>query len=258
VLAATFNMMIERIRDAQATLLRQERLAVLGQLTATVSHEIRNPLGTIRTSIFLIGQATRGKALGIEAGLARIHRSVDRCDRIITDLLDYSRVRPLRPQDTDVDAWLAALLDEQEDRPQVELIRQLSAGVSVPLDRERFRRCIVNLLTNACQAMEPGGGQLTVATGCQDGRVLVHVCDTGCGIPPDQLEKVFEPLYSTKSFGVGLGLTIVRQVVQQHQGGMTVASEPGRGTTFTVWLPLHAPTPDDSADHLTNHEGAHE
>jgi signal transduction histidine kinase len=238
VLAATFNETIQRIQDAQAVLMRQERLAALGQLTATVSHEIRNPLGTIRTSFFIISQRLRGKGLEIEATLDRIERSITRCDAIIADLLDFGRSRAPQRETTDGDQWLATVLDEYEAPRGVTLTRDLAAATTLPLDRERFRRCMINLLTNACQAMEGASGRLSVASRTEDHRWVVRIGDTGCGISPEQLSKIFEPLYSTKNFGAGLGLAIVKQIVDQHQGSIEVESQTGRGTTVTVRLPV--------------------
>jgi signal transduction histidine kinase len=238
MLAATFNDMIQRIQDWQQALVRQERMAALGHLTATVSHEIRNPLGTIRTSLFVVSQRIRGKGLGVEAALDRMERSIARCDAIIVELLDFGRIRPLDRETTDADSWLAALLDEQDIPPHVTVTRDLASGVRLPLDRERLRRCLVNLLTNASHAMEPAGGRLVVASRAEDSRLVVRVSDTGCGISPGHLQKIFEPLYSTKTFGVGLGLAIVKQIVDQHEGTIEVESQPGHGTTFTVRLPI--------------------
>jgi len=238
VLTGAFNAMIERIRRSQEALVRQERLAALGQLTATVSHELRNPLGTIRTSLFVLAQRLRGKELDVEQILERIERSVTRCNVIISDLLDYSRARPLELEPTDVDAWLEVLLSEQEVPAGITMQRDLASGVRLELDRERFCRCVINVIHNACQAMQPDGGTLCVSSRRQDGRLVIRVSDTGCGIPADQLPQVFEPLYSTKSFGVGLGLCIVKQVVEQHGGGVDIKSQSGRGTTVTLWLPI--------------------
>ncbi len=236
-LARTFNDMVQRIADWQEALVRQERLAALGQLTATVSHELRNPLGAIRVSFFVIQQRLGGKGLGVEPALERIERSITRCENIIGDLLDFSHPRTMQRQPIEIDPWLASLLDEYELPGHVELCRRLAAAATVSLDQEHFRRCVLNLLNNACQAMPDSTGRLTVATGVEDGRVAVRVTDTGCGIAGEELEKIFEPLYSTKSFGVGLGLPVIKQIVAGHGGSVEVQSQPGRGTTFTLWLP---------------------
>ena len=243
--------MVQRIQDWQEAMVRQERLTTLGQVTATVSHELRNPLGAIRISFFVVAQRLRGKDTGIEPALERIERSIARCENIINDLLDFSRERPMQQQPTEIDPWLASLLDEYELPAHVVLCRQLAAAASVALDRERFRRCLLNVLNNACQAMDSGGGRMTVASGVEDGQVAIRVTDTGCGIPADQLDKIFEPLYSTKSFGIGLGLPIIKQIVGGHKGSVDVQSQPGRGTTFTLRLPL-----DSAPAKEHNHEQA--
>ena len=246
-LARTFNDMVQRIADWQEALVRQERLAALGQLTATVSHELRNPLGAIRVSFFVIQQRLGGKGLGVEPALERIERSITRCENIIGDLLDFSHPRTMQRQPIEIDPWLASLLDEYELPGHVELCRRLAAAATVSLDQEHFRRCVLNLLNNACQAMPDSTGRLTVATGVEDGRVAVRVTDTGCGIAAEELERIFEPLYSTKSFGVGLGLPVIKQIVAGHGGSVEVQSQPGRGTTFTLWLPAE-PHPGDCPD----------
>ena len=220
----------------------------LGQLIATVGHELRNPLGTIRTSLFFVAQRLRGKELGVEAALERMERGIVRCDAIVSDLLDYSGNRPIDPRPTELDPWLAALLDEYELPSNVVLERQLNSAAVVALGQERFRRCMLNLLNNACQAIEGPEGRVTVATSVENSRVSIRVADTGCGIAADMLEKIFEPLYSTKSFGVGLGLPIIRQIVDRHGGTVEVQSQVGRGTTFTVWLPAAAPSQAEKND----------
>ena len=118
-------------------------------------------------------------------------------------------------------------------------------GVIVELDRDHFRRAVINVFENACQAMteeaggERGRGQtLTLRTRPKDGRVEVAVRDTGPGIPSEVLDRIYEPLFSTKGFGTGLGLTVVKQIMEQHRGGVEIASEPGRGTEVALWLPL--------------------
>jgi signal transduction histidine kinase len=238
MLAGTFNEMVQRIQDWEEVMVRQERLAALGQLIATVSHELRNPLGTIRTSFFVIAKQIRAAELGVTPALDRIDRSITRCDGIISDLLDYSSNQPVQTKPTEIDPWLASTLDEYETPPQIELCRNLAAGVTIPLDPDRFHRCMLNLLSNACESIESGKGRVTVASCVEDGHVAIRVADTGCGIPADQIHKIFEPLYSTKSFGVGLGVPIIKQIVDRHNGSIEVESQPGRGTTFVVRLPL--------------------
>jgi PAS domain S-box-containing protein len=234
------------LHAAQEELVRKERLATLGQLTGTVSHELRNPLGAMRTSLAAIKRLAVGDDPMLTRSVEIADNSVTRCDNIIRDLLDYSRVRTLAPEPTALDRWLESLLDEYQMPPGIELRRDLDAGAELALDRDRLRQVVINLLDNACQAMTPededaaGEGErlMTVATRVADARVELSVSDTGPGIPPEEVEKVFEPLYSTKAFGVGLGLPLVRQILEQHDGGIEVGRTGEGGARFVLWLPF--------------------
>jgi signal transduction histidine kinase len=232
------------LKAAQAELLRQERLATLGQLTATVSHEIRNPLATIRASAFAIDGKTRDKDLGLEPALDRIQRNITRCDNIISELLDYTRMPGLNLQLIHIDHWLHQVLDEQTLPEGITLSRKLTAGVEISLDPERFRRVIINLVDNACQAMLELSQSndkplvLSIQSEVVGQQLRISISDTGPGIPPDVMSHIFTPLYSTKGFGVGLGLSVVQEIVKQHKGKIEITSEVGQGTQATLWLPL--------------------
>ncbi len=240
------------LRAAQDDLLRAERLAMLGRLTATVSHELRNPLGIIRTSASVLREGLKEEASRAWRSLGRIERSIIRCDRIIDELLDFTHISALEPEPTPVDAWLEETLKEQELPSRITLYRDLGLGdMTVPFDKDRFRRAIINVFDNACQAMIGKGPEdaqtkecvLTVRTQERNGRVVVTFEDTGPGIPPAGCERVFEPLYSTKSFGVGLGLPVVKQIMEQHGGGIEIESGQGRGTQVRLWLPIRQSGP---------------
>ncbi len=234
------------LRDAQEHLLRQERLATLGQITATVSHELRNPMATIRNSVFAIGEKTKDSGLGLERLLERTERNILRCDRIIGELLDYTRTNTVVPKQTPLDPWLEDVMAELTPPQGITLQTELNAhGVEPAFDAERLRRAVINVFDNACQAMvdwpedlaRPETLALTVGTSSSSGRAEMRFVDTGPGMPTEVLEKVFEPLFSTKGFGVGLGMPTVKQIMEQHGGGIEVASEAGRGTTIVLWLP---------------------
>lgn len=232
--------------ETQEELLRKERLATLGQLTATVSHELRNPLGTIRTTVATIGDKIRDLGLGLERPLGRIERNILRCDAIIGDLLDYSRTRKLAYMTVPLDAQLEEMVKEHSLPQGVTLRLDLASGARVEVDLERFRRVLINLLDNACQAMveEADGGPktgdrtITLRSRSAAERVEVSISDTGPGMPAAVLAKAFEPLFSTRSFGVGLGLPMVRQIIEQHGGGVKIANMDGGGTEVSLWLPL--------------------
>jgi signal transduction histidine kinase/DNA-binding LacI/PurR family transcriptional regulator len=251
------DLVAERTREleeAQAELVRQERLSALGQLTATVAHEIRNPLGTVRTAVFSVGDAIeRDEMHRVERALHLAERNIVRCDGIITELLDYTRDQVLQTSPTQIDTWLNGLLNEaleQRAIPEsITLVTEFHSGAKVLIDSERFRRVIVNVLNNAVDAMREKGpferkNQLTVSTQVIDGRLEIVISDTGCGIPDENMDRIFEPLFSTKSFGVGLGLSIVKSIMEQHGGGVEIDTQVGVGTSVALWLPMASDAED--------------
>jgi PAS domain S-box-containing protein len=234
------------LRLIQGELLRTERLSTLGQFTATVAHELRNPLSAIRNTAFTIAETAAARGLKIDRPLARLERSIARWDRLIAELLEYTRVRELKCVSVPLDEWLGEVLDEQKLPVDVTLKRNFAAAdIQASLDPERLRRVVINLVENASQALTEvqvaaGGPErvLTVSTREAGGTVLLRFDDTGPGIAADVLPKVFDPLFSTRSFGTGLGLPTVRQIVEQHGGTVEIASEVGHGTSVLVTLPV--------------------
>lgn len=234
------------LRAAQEQLLRSERLAALGQLTATVSHELRNPLGTIRSSAFVVRERVgAGKEEALSRALDRIERNVERCDRIIDELLEFTRERPLAAQSLVFDDWLSEILDGLSLPEGVLRRLDLGCGANVAsFDPEGLRRCVINIHENAAHALTAKRAKtadakliLTVRTCVTAERLELHVADTGVGIKPGVLPRIFEPLFSTKGFGVGLGLVIVRKIMQRHAGDIEVSSVEGEGTQVLLWLP---------------------
>src|SRR5579863_6285677 len=242
---------IERARlAAEAELLKSERLSVLGKLTATVAHELRNPLSAIRNTLFTIKELATSAGIKFERPISRMERSIERCDRIISDLLEYTRNRELNRTSIRFDRWVAELLAEQKFSPPVVLAAEFGAADAVALfDPDRVRRVIINLVENAAQALAelPSDREkrITVRTGAAHGELMLVIEDTGPGIQPENLACIFEPLFSTKSFGTGLGLPTVKQIVNQHGGTIAVDSEVGRGTCVAVRLPLQAAAMDE-------------
>lgn len=231
------------LQKAQGELVEKERLAVLGQLTATVSHEIRNPLGTVANSLYLIREVLDQNCLAkVERPLALADRSVQRCDGIISELLDFTRQRELRSEPLQIDVWLAGVLEELVWPPGVKCIWNFGSDTTVTADPERLRRAMVNVITNALQAMEGKSGEQTleILTRTREKRCEIIVKDSGGGIPAEIMERIFEPLFSTKNFGVGLGVPIIRNIMEDHGGGVEYRSKVGAGTVVTLWLPLSA------------------
>ncbi len=245
------NQHLKSLRDAQDQLLKKGRLEQLGQLTATIAHELRNPLGAVRTSVFLLERKTRGKELGIEGQIQRINNGIARCDNTITQLLDFSRSRQVSTHTADFDNWLEKIVAEEAQRLPASVMIQCKLGLDglpVAFDAARLQRAVVNLISNASEAMvgygEDGNKQaiteptLTISTQRDGDHVLVVFADNGPGIKSEDLERIREPLFTTKNFGTGLGLPAVEQILAQHGGSLLVNSKQGAGACFTMRLPI--------------------
>ena len=220
--------------EAEAAMRRSERLAALGQLSAGLAHELRNPLGSIKGSADLLAKSSHA-ADPITKELAQIiSLEVDRTNSLVTRFLDFAR--PLEPRREAVD--VREVIDRAVSRTNVEVIRQYAGSLPrLSIDPELMEQVFLNLVTNAAQASKPGE-PVTVRTREVDSRAEVSVIDHGCGIPKDKIETIFNPFVTTKKDGVGLGLAIVAKIVDGHGGKMTVESEPGKGSTFRVLLPI--------------------
>ena len=237
----------KELHNAQDELVRKERLATLGQLTATVSHELRNPLGAMRPSVYILNKLTDKNNDRVKKALGIVDRNIDRCDHIIDELLDFTRITDLERHPTRVDEWLASIIDEQNIPEDIRLEKNLSLNdLELGLDTDRLQRAIINVMENACHAMlediEAGmhreGACLGINTMTNGQRVEITISDNGVGIKDDVMEKMFEPLFSTKTFGVGLGMPTVRQIMKQHGGGIEIDSEESKGTSVILWLPV--------------------
>lgn len=239
----------DQLEAAHEKLLRRERLAAIGQLTATVTHELRNPIGTLIASMYLLRDHLGNAGPDAAGILDRMQRSVDRCNHIVTELLDFSRARELTLLPVAVDALIRNTLAELQRPPWLTFTFHGGLGdLRVPLDADHLRRALINLHDNAVQALEARHereadreARLEVTTAVVDDAVECRVVDNGPGMSEEVREQAFEPLFSTKQAGVGLGLPIVRQAVEQHGGTITLQSTPGEGTTFTIRLPLQPP-----------------
>ncbi|MFY0573139.1 sensor histidine kinase [Cystobacter fuscus] len=234
---------------ARAEMVKRERLAALGELSAIVAHEVRNPLGAIFNAVASLRHLL--KPDGDTAMLLDIlAEESDRLDRMVSDLLDYTRPREPIRQLEDVARMLQDAVEaawKQQGSPShitptIEVEPQLPR---VPLDRRHIRQVLINMLVNAMQAMPQGGGVRVLARRelHEDRELLrIDVVDQGCGIPTELLHRVFEPFFTTKAQGTGLGLAVVKRIIEEHHGELSLESTPGRGTTFSIRLPLNQPT----------------
>jgi signal transduction histidine kinase len=185
----------------------------------------------------------KGSESTVAKPIERAERNITRCDNIIEELLDFTRTtQPLLVR-TDMDSLLGEIVDEFRNNIDVPIFSNVESGTDALVDKERFRRCIINVLANALDAIKEredvpdGGHSVLITTAEKESRCVISIKDTGCGITPEQREKIFEPLFSTKSFGVGLGLPIIKQIIEQHGGGLELESWEGSGTIMTLWLP---------------------
>ena len=244
------NLVEERtkeLHDTQNELVRKERLATLGQLTATVSHELRNPLGAMRPSVYVIQKNSDQGNERMQKAIERLDRNIDRCDRIIDELLDFTRITDLHLESVFIDEWLESVISEQVIPDGIKIEKDLDlSGVKLDIDSDRLRRAIINIIENACHAMMDENKKsvlskesyLIINTGVSDKNIEITITDTGRGMSQEILGKIFEPLFSTKGFGVGLGMPTVKQIINQHGGVIEIKSEEGKGTRITLLLPI--------------------
>jgi two-component system NtrC family sensor kinase len=235
------------LRAAQDTLVRTEKLSSLGKLSASIAHEINNPLAGILTFAKLMirtiehGPVGEAERRTLVKQLALVQRESERCSAIVRNLLDFARERPLQLKDVDVNHVVEevfSLVSNQTAILGVEVTKDLARVPMVEADFGQLRQAFINIVINGIEAMGKGG-TMKVSTRPlpeQDGLEIVFQ-DDGPGIPPELQQKIFDPFFTTKEKGTGLGLSVVYGIVERHKGRVTVESEPGKGTRFTIRLP---------------------
>ena len=249
MLARSFNTMVETLQDTQERLVQKEKLASVGQLAAGVAHEINNPLGTVLLYADILHKETPEDNKQQREDLQMIVREATRCKAIVNDLLNFSRQNEVLVQETDLNDLLREVVEEvsrQDLYRQVEVVADLEPDLPlIHADPFQLGQVFLNLMKNAAEAM-PGGGRviLRTGTGPADGYVSVAVQDTGVGIPEENMKKLFTPFFTTKPIGkgTGLGLAIIYGILKMHRGQISVQSQVGEGTTFTVTLREQLPT----------------
>jgi signal transduction histidine kinase len=240
----------ERTKDleaAQEELIKREKLSVLGQLTAIVSHELRNPLGVIRSSTYYLNRKLASTDEKTAKHLARIEQQVAICDSIIGELLEYTRGRRSAVSQGEISRWLGELLDQMPPPDAVTVVRDMAPDLPVVyFDKEKMRRVVINLYENAIQATmarkanEEGSSyipRIKIGASREPGGVSIQVRDNGTGMDKETAARAFEPLFTTRARGTGLGLAIVRKIVQEHGGAVALSSALNHGTTITVTIP---------------------
>jgi two-component system NtrC family sensor kinase len=241
------NNYIERLQKTQQQLIQAAKLSSIGQLSAAVAHELNNPLAGILVYTKLLKDKLAKDSFDkeqMQKSLVKIESAIDYCTGIIRGLLDFARQSEplLRPVTISraIDKAMS-LVGHQAKMKRIEVVREDSATLPlVVADFNQLVQVIINLVVNAVQAMNEGC-LLTIRTSEEEGWVRISVRDTGCGIPAENMDKLFTPFFTTKDEvkGVGLGLAVSYGIVERHGGRIEVQSEVGKGSTFTVVLPAH-------------------
>jgi two-component system NtrC family sensor kinase len=248
-LGREFNSMAAALQEREERLIRSERLAAIGRMAAHIAHEVRNPLSSIGLNAELLEEELQQKPDGAKLCRA-IQHEVDRLNALTQEYLRFARLPQPKPERHDLRPILASLLDfirEDARSRGVTVVAQLPEALPpIDVDEGQVRQALLNLCRNALDAMG-SGGTLTVRAAVGGERIEVAVADTGSGIPAEHLPRVFEPFFSTKEHGTGLGLALTQHIVAAHGGTITIDSAPGRGTEFTVRLPLRGAAPAATA-----------
>jgi PAS domain S-box-containing protein len=228
------------LREAQEQLIRAERLATIGQLGASVGHELRNPLGIISNSVYYLNMKLKDAGEKVKKHLKIMEEEIAISNKIINDLLGFARGRKPILEKAHLNTMVEEALSRSPMPDNVTVITELGGDLPpLMVDANQIEQVFINLILNAAQAM-PDGGRLEIATRAGDGVIVAEFKDNGCGIPGENLEKIFEPLFTTRAKGIGLGLAVSKQLVEAHRGTIEVDSQVGRGTTFSVTLPISA------------------
>ena len=247
-LVEVFNQMVKDLRfnlteldKVNSEKSRMERLSALGEMASTVAHETKNPLNSIRLATSYLKKNFQGEIL--TEFLSIIEQEVARLNELTTGFLGYSKPAPLKLKPCDINTIVRTTVDlvrqEATDR-NIELVVLMDDHAPpVGCDLSQMKQALLNLLVNAMDASGEGS-TITVTTEAADGRMRIAVRDTGVGIPQEEIDKIFKPFYTTKTRGAGLGLAIVERIVKEHGGEISIESAAGKGTTFTLLLPVHA------------------
>jgi signal transduction histidine kinase len=236
------------IQEAEEAVRRSDRLAALGQLSAGLAHELRNPLGTIRASAEMLARQVSAENEVAREVAGFISTEVDRTNSLVTRFLQFARPLQVRREKADLAQMLdRAVTAAQREADGVAIYKNYDPEIPpFPFDAELMERVVYNLVVNAAQA-SAAGDAVTVKTRAAGGTVEISVIDRGQGIEPKDLGSIFNPFFTTKPTGVGLGLAIVSKIVDEHGGKIAVESERGRGSVFRVLLPMTPPAAETSA-----------
>lgn len=236
----------------------REQYSEIAQLAGGLAHEVKNPLSTIRLNMDLLAEdmedlpETPQQKRALKK-IAVVRRETVRLEDLLNEFLNFTRAHHLELSAADPNKELREIIDffrPQANEMNVEIVEYFTADIpTIRLDKRSFHRAVLNLLLNAAQSMREGG-ELVVRTRLHGGEVAIDLIDTGCGMDHETLRKIFDPFFSTKQGGSGLGLPTVRKIIEGHGGRIAILSEPGQGTQFTLTFPALAQLPANQPSHV--------
>jgi signal transduction histidine kinase len=229
------------LKNAHEDLLLSERLATLGQFSGSISHELRNPLGVIDSSIYFLKRKLVDSDGKVHEHLDRIKASVDNSIETIQSILDLTRMKKPKLERINLILFISEVIGSFKVPQNVKIIREFSdEEILIDADFDQLEMTFNNIMKNAVEAMNRKGELTVLVDSDTDGFVEVSFKDTGLGIKQKDIKKIFQPLFSTKVKGIGFGLSISKMIVERHGGHISADSEPGKGTTVTVKLPIYS------------------
>jgi signal transduction histidine kinase len=227
------------LHETQDQLRRAERLSIMGQMAGGIAHELRGPLGVISNASYYLNKTLPNVEDDVKECLDIISEEVKAASKIINDLLDYARRRPTNKNHTSLQKLVETVLIKYPPLDHIKVQIDFPDNLyHVFVDESQIEQILSNLISNACHAMKDGG-TLTIQADNKKACVYLYITDTGCGISEEDLEKIFEPLFTTKSRGIGIGLPLSRRLVEANGGKISVKSKINQGTTFTIELPTN-------------------
>jgi PAS domain S-box-containing protein len=234
------NMVEERtleLFEAQEQLVRKERLAVIGEMAGGIAHELRNPLTSIANAAYYLKMVLSDEDENIIKVIDILSREVTSSEKIISNLLDFTRIQTASQEKCEVKGLIREVIGRIEIAPEIRVMEIIPEDTpAIFVDCDQIKQVLLNLVTNAVQAM-PEGGDLEINAVPNGNRVFISIKDTGVGIKKKNIKRIFEPLFSTKSKGIGLGLALSQKITEANGGAISVESKEGEGSTFTVALP---------------------
>ena len=238
--AKRLSNVYEELQENFERMKRAERLSALGQLSAGLAHEIRNPLASIAGAVGILRRGRSSEEKQAEC-LEIIRKECQRLNRLLTSFLDFARPRALNFRTIEVESVFDSVLGLAEhavDGASITLKRQVPPGLVLDCDPEQLKQVLLNLVINAIQAM-PNGGEVVMSASAEAGNAVIQVRDQGCGVSEEEMEHLYDPFFTTKENGTGLGLPVAHQIVAQLGGVLAARNNADRGMTFSVQLPQH-------------------